>query len=261
LDEKVDEARVSKTANRIREVSLIIKDPVSVVDLVLSEARNSLFLRSVNIIKRQKEDFSMLNLRCTAIIYLVLSIALTACVASTPPPFTPDPTTTTIETPIPSEISVTLQSNNTFDLTAEQAQEVAVFIDFIRAYNNGRLNEALALLADDVGVSDCDYQNIKVITFEGKSQVAEWLQQHISDHDQLEISHIYDDNPDLNSGRHVLDVAYARRTSITLTKLGFSDGITPGLASKVIFTPQPTLIQSFANGPDGGDPELCRPGK
>jgi hypothetical protein len=76
---------------------------------------------------------------------------------------------------------------------------VAVFIEFIRAYNAGQLQSELALLAEDMSVSDCDYENIKVITFQGKSQVAEWLQQRISDHDQLEISHIYNENPDPSS--------------------------------------------------------------
>lgn len=151
-------------------------------------------------------------------------------------------------------------SNNTFDLTFEQAREVAVFIEFIQAYNTGQLQAALALLAENAGVSDCDYQNIKVVTFQGRSQAAEWLQQRISDHDRLEVSHIYDENPDSSSGRQVVGVTYARRTSMTLAKLGFGDGITPALASKVIFTPEPTLIQSFANGPYGGHPELCRPG-
>jgi hypothetical protein len=152
-----------------------------------------------------------------------------------------------------------LQPNNTFDLTAEQAQEVSIFMNFIHAYNHGRLDEALALLSDNVGVSDCDYKNIKVVTFQGKSQVTKWLQQHMADHDRLEVSHIFNENPDPSSGRHVIEVTYSRRTSMTLAKLGFNSGITPMLASKVIFTSQPTLIQSFANGPYGGDSELCRP--
>ena len=201
----------------------------------------------------------MLNLRHTLIIYLTLNIPLTACTTATPQPTTPVSITTTFDTPITQKIDATSQPNNTFNLTAEQAQEVAVFIEFIRAYNNGRLDEALALLAENVGVSDCDYLNIKVITFQGKSQVAEWLQQRISDHDQLEVSRIENENPDPSFGRHVISVAYARRKSMTLAKLGFKDGITPMLETKVIFTSEPTLIQSFANGPYGGDPELCRP--
>ena len=177
----------------------------------------------------------MLNLRRVLIVYLTLSVTLTACVTFTPQPTTLVPVTTTLDTPMAPEKNATSQPNNTFDLTAEQAQEVAVFIKFIQAYNAGQLQTALAFLAENAGVSDYDYQNIKVITFQGKSQVAGWLQQRISDHDQLEISQIHNENPDPSSSRHVIDVTYARRTSMTLTKLGYGDGITPRLGSKVIF--------------------------
>ncbi len=170
----------------------------------------------------------------------------------------PSPTPTSTMTDVPN--AATQTSRETFTLSGEQAQEIAVFMDFLRAYNNGRLDEALALLAEDVGVSDCDYQNIKVVTFQGKLQAADWLRQRISDHDRLEVSRIANENPDPGSGRHVIGVEYSRRTSLTLAKLGFGDGITPRLASKVIFTPEPALIQSFANGPYGGGPEPCRPG-
>ncbi len=197
----------------------------------------------------------MLNLRRVLIVCLIFGGTLTACGTTTPVPVT-----TTFDTPVAPEINTTSQPNNIFSLTAEQAQEVAVFMEFIRAYNAGQLQTVLALLAEDVGVSDCDYQNIKVITFQGKSQVTEWLQQRISDHDQLEVSRIENENLDPSSGRHVIGVTYSRRTSMTLAKLEFSDGITPTLASKVIFTSESTLIQSFANGPYGGDPSVCRPG-
>lgn len=202
----------------------------------------------------------MLNLRRTAIMYLVLGVALTACATAASQP-TPGILVTTISnTPITSKINATSQPKNTFNLTAEQAQEITVFMNFIQAYNNGRLHEALALLAENVSVSDCDYQRVKVITFQDKPQATEWLEHRISDHDQMEVSRIENENPDPASGRHVIGVVYARRTSTILTKLGFSEGITPTLASKVIFTSKPTLIQSFANAPYGGDPELCRSG-
>ena len=121
----------------------------------------------------------MLNLRRVLIVYLTLSVTLTACVTFTPQPTTLVPVTTTLDTPMAPEKNATSQPNNTFDLTAEQAQEVAVFIKFIQAYNAGQLQTALAFLAENAGVSDYDYQNIKVITFQGKSQVAGLLQQRI----------------------------------------------------------------------------------
>lgn len=168
------------------------------------------------------------------------------------------PTPTSSRMDVPS--AATSISHETFVLTGEQAQEIAVFMNFIHAYNNGQLDEALALLADNVGTSDCDYRNVRVVTFQGKSQVLGWLQQRISDHDRLEVSRIDNENPDPVSGRHVIGVTYSRRTNLTLAKLGFGDGIVPKLASKVSFTPEPTLIQSLGNGPYGGDPEFCRPG-
>ena len=195
----------------------------------------------------------MPNLRRVWIVCLAISIILVDCTTTT------SQSNTITNTPGTPPIDATLQPNNTFDLIAEQAQEVSVFMNFIHAYNHGRLDEALALLSDHVGISDCDYQNIKVVTFQEKSQVAEWLQQRISDHDRLEVSHIFNENPDTSSGRHVIEVTYSRSTSMTLAKLGFDNGITPTLASKVIFTSQPTLIQSFANGPYGGDSKLCHP--
>lgn len=201
----------------------------------------------------------MLNLRRTATIYLVLGVALTACRTAPSQPIPAVLVTTTFNTQITPTISATSQLNNTYNLTAEQAQEITVFMNFIHAYNNGQLDEALALLAENVSVSDCDYQRVKVITFQDKPQATEWLEQHISDHDQLEVSRIENENPDPISGRHVIGVVYVRRTSTILRQLGFSEGIRPTLESKVVFTSEPTLIQSFANGPYGGDPKLCRP--
>jgi len=202
----------------------------------------------------------MLNPRFILIICLIPVVTLTGCTTSSSQPAALIPVGTTFDTPTALEINPTSPPISTFDLSAEQAQEVAVFIEFIRAYNTGQLQAALALLDKNVGISDCDYKNIKVVTFQGKSQAAEWLRQRISDHDQLEINHIYNENPDPSSGRHVMAVTYARRTNITLANLGYEDGITPSLASKVIFTPEPTRIQRFANGPYGADVTACRPG-
>lgn len=147
----------------------------------------------------------------------------------------------------------------TFSLTGEQAQEIAVFMNFIHAYNNARTDDALALLSENIVGSDCDYQEVKIISFRGKSQAAEWLRNRFSEHDSLDVGRIFNENPD-PSGEHVIGVEYSRRSSTTLAKLGFGEGITPKLASKVIFGVAPALITAFANGPYGGDPNFCRPG-
>ena len=193
------------------------------------------------------------------ILLLTMSFILVACrsdVAAQPPvPIaSPQPTPTTTEI----SSAATQPGHETFAVTGEQAQEIAVFMDFIRAYNNGRLDEALTRLSDKINGSDCDYREVKVILFRGKSQAADWLRNRFSEHDRLEVSRIVNENPD-PSGAHVISVEYSHRSSTTLAALGFGKGIAPKIATKVIFEVAPTLIGSFANGPYGGDPELCRP--
>jgi hypothetical protein len=193
---------------------------------------------------------------------LIISISLTLAACRNQPPsptLTPTLSLTPIATAtdIPSVAAQT--SHKTFSLTGEQAQEVAVFISFIRAFNNGRLDEALGLLAKDVTGSDCDYEKVSLTFFKGKAEAAEWLRQRFADRDQLVVSGIYNENPDPRSGKHVIGVEYSRRKSLTLERLGFLEGITPNLASKVVFRSEPSLIQGFANGPGGGDLDFCRP--
>src|SRR5258708_27624738 len=90
------------------------------------------------------------------ILPLLVSSIIVACADQTPRP-------TPTATDIPSAANQV--SHLTFALSGEQAQEIAVFMDFIRAYNNARLDEALALLSEDVGGTDCDYRQVKVIVF------------------------------------------------------------------------------------------------
>ncbi len=141
-----------------------------------------------------------------------------------------------------------------FSVAARQAEEVAVIVAFVRAYNQGHLDEALALLDDTVRVSDCDYQAVNAVLFTGKSQVATWLRQRIADHDQLHISQIVNENPD---DELVAGIEYARRTSTTLQRLGFTNGIMPKNATKVLFTYDPVRIAAFVNA-GGGGPHECQ---
>lgn len=148
---------------------------------------------------------------------------------------------------------------STFDLTAQQAQEVRVVVQFIDAFNAQRFAEAMALFGPDPVVSDCDYRRIKAVEFTGRREVANWLRERFADHDRLEISRVANQNPDQPVG--VVAVEYARRTSDTLRALGFGAGIEPQLATKVLLTNRgPVSIRTFANGPVGGSPESCRPG-
>jgi hypothetical protein len=129
-------------------------------------------------------------------------------------------------------------------------------MDFLQAYNTGKFDAALALLDERIGISDCDYERVGVVAVAGKKDVGAWLQQRIADRDHLEVASIRNENP---GEELVVGVEYANRSSDTLRRLGFSRGITPKVATKVIFRSNPTRIGSFANSPLGGDPNLCRP--
>ena len=148
-------------------------------------------------------------------------------------------------------------AQTTFSLSAAQAREVSLTVQFITAFNGRRFHQTLALLTQRVSVSDCDYKNVRVVSLDGRQAVGRWLRQRFADHDRLIPARIYDENPDQPFG--VVGVEYSRRTSDTLRRLGFPKGIVPKLASKVGFATQPLRIRAFANGPYGGDPNLCRP--
>lgn len=109
--------------------------------------------------------------RHKSLLLLAMSFTFAACQYSTPSPMSA-PVASPRPTPAAADISsVATQINHeTFALTGEQVQEIAVFMDFMRAYKNGRLEAALALLSQDVAVSDCDYRAVTVILFRGKSQ-------------------------------------------------------------------------------------------
>ncbi len=184
-----------------------------------------------------------------------LSLTIVACntISPTPSPTRRSETPTAIATFAPSPTRL-----GTFNLTAEQAREVTTFMEFIRAYNAGQFDASLALLDEQVIGNDCDYGSAKVISFQGKSEAAEWLRQRIADHDRLEVSRLLDENPDPQTGRHVIGVEFARRRNTTLQRLGFPQGITPKLRAKVVFTAdEPTRILGFANS---GNSDECRPG-
>ena len=153
------------------------------------------------------------------------------------------------------EITAIVNKDTTFDLNGQQAQEVASLVNLLQAYNEGEIDNVLVLLDEGVVWSDCDYQTGKAVEFTGKPNVAEWIQQRLSDQDQFEIGHIANDNP-LNA--NVVGVSYIKRQSLTLANLGFAAGIQPQLATKVIFTSDHARILAFANGPIGGSPGACQ---
>jgi hypothetical protein len=144
-----------------------------------------------------------------------------------------------------------------FSLSVLQAHEVGVTVQFIAAFNGRRLERALDLLTPRVSVSDCDYRDVRAVSFNGRHEAARWLRGRFADRDRLTPTNIFSENPAQPVG--VVAVEYARRTSNTLRALGFSAGIVPKLASKIVFTAQPVRIRAFANAPVGGDSNFCRP--
>ncbi len=144
-------------------------------------------------------------------------------------------------------------------LDTQQAQEVAVLIEFIQAYNAGRVSTALSLFGPPWHWSDCDYRHVVVLVGQDETALRRWLQQRAADHDRLDIGSITVGTVQ----EQVLGVAFKRRTSDTLRALGRPQGIAPALSAKVIFdgraglTARPSIAQ-FANGPYGGSLDSCR---
>ena len=147
----------------------------------------------------------------------------------------------------------------TFRVGPEQARIVATLVAFLDAYNAGDVSRALALMTDDVSISDCDYRGPKLLNAVGHDAARQWLSNRAADHDRLILDGIRNENPDPASGSHVVAVSYARRTSDTLRALGFPNGITPRSATKAVFTATDDRLRVFANGPFGGPIELCTP--
>lgn len=142
------------------------------------------------------------------------------------------------------------------ELDARQAQEVAVLVEFFRAYNAGQVATALALFGPTWLWSDCDYRRGHVIVGKGIDSLKRWLLQRKADHDRLEIGSIYVGTLQ----EEALGASFRRRTNDTLRALGKSRGIVPAIAAKVIFgdVSGAVRITGFANGPYGGTQESCQ---
>jgi len=142
-----------------------------------------------------------------------------------------------------------------FSVTRQQAAEVVMVARFVDAFDAGRVNEAMALLGEEFGGSDCDYRHVAVVSFSGRQPTQDWLRPRAADHDRLDIREVYNLNPDQPGG--VVGVQWARRSSDALRALRFREGIVPQLDAKVVFD-RSDRIRSFANGPEGGSASICR---
>jgi hypothetical protein len=180
----------------------------------------------------------------------ILGVACSGSVSPSPSPTAQAPTPTA---------AAAATSALTFNVGAPQARMVATLIAFLDASNAGRVDAALALLTDDVGVSDCGYGPTRLITATGITAARQWLTDRAADHDQLLLENVRNENPDPASGSHVVAASYARRSSDALRSLGYPNGIKPQTATKVVFTATDDRIRGFANGPFGGPLSLCEP--
>jgi limonene-1,2-epoxide hydrolase len=141
-------------------------------------------------------------------------------------------------------------------LDAQQAEAVRTVIEFIQAYDRADLEAVIALMQDDVAYSDCDYANHTYIAVKGKTAVRDWLRARFADHDRWELG-------DVTLNNAVLAVALSNRSSDSLQAVGFSSGIKPRGAAKVIFIGHYPL-PSYGTGErdliaywNGGDAQIC----
>jgi hypothetical protein len=134
--------------------------------------------------------------------------------------------------------------------------DIIVILDFFNALNAGNFDDAVALLDDGIGISDCDFQALKNISFAGKLESAQWLRARIADHDRFFVNDV------LGGGLSpsVWGVEFDRRTSDTLRRLGFPNGIRNQISAKVILTSDLKQLDRLALGPGPlSDGSSCRP--
>lgn len=196
-------------------------------------------------------------MRTVRFAFLLLAVLFASCTSGV----TPNPTSSpgNVVSSIPSSAGAVVPLSPTplpltFHASASQARMVATVLAFIDAYNAGRVDAALAVLAPDVHASDCDYRTASPVFLDGTDAVRQWLRDRAADHDQLVLESIVNENPDPTARGFA--VSYGRRTSDTLRSLGFSAGVIPRLATKVAFTASDDRIRAFGNG---GNSEFCRP--
>lgn len=136
-------------------------------------------------------------------------------------------------------------------------ERVALIGRFLTALNAGEADVAVEAFAADSGFSDCDFIHARAYEQRGLSNVKAWIRERVQDHEAL-VAATYE-VPDLDP--LVAGISFASRSSDTLRRLGFPNGIVPDLAAKVRFTRRdgPLLIEEFASAPIGGPSTACRP--
>src|SRR5260221_12575030 len=104
---------------------------------------------------------------------LAAVIVSTACSASVSASPSPVASVARSATPSPDPL--------TFRVGPEQARMVATLVAFLDAYNVGDASRALALMTDDVSISDCDYRGPKLLNALGHDAARQELTDRAAD--------------------------------------------------------------------------------
>lgn len=113
----------------------------------------------------------------------------------------------------PSPIPVRTAATPAPTMSAERARAMAEA--YLAAYNAGDLDAALALLAEDVTIADCDYASGTRVSLSGKAEVVRWLRQRFADHDRFEVQRMSVNPQDFTTG-----ILYRQRTTDSLRAQG-----------------------------------------
>ena len=174
------------------------------------------------------------------------------CTAASPPRSAPTHPTTGVTAPQPSTVT---ETEATVTVDAARARQIAVVVSLLDAYAHSDAAAVLAHTTADVVWSDCDYAAGRAVDLHGVEQVRRWLASRFAAHDRLVLQAI---SYPASRDPRVLGVSFSHRSNSDLTAKGHPDGIQPPTAAKVIFAADGQAIQSFANGPVGGDQAPCR---
>lgn len=137
--------------------------------------------------------------------------------------------------------------------------EARLVLSFFNALDAGQMDAALAQLADDAQIGDCDLLKNQPVVFGGKegtlgwvqsdASVNEWLRERIADNEQFILRKIWVGDPSNGYTRDAVGVDLARRTNDSLRRIGYPNGITKNLGAKVILTADHKRIMTIALGP------------
>jgi hypothetical protein len=144
-------------------------------------------------------------------------------------------------------------------IDAAAARRVATVLKLVDAYNAADISGVQALLAPEVGWTDCAGDRFVSINSEfsrprplPKAETVPYLQARFADHDRLEIAKIT--TAPCNGGDCV-GIRFARRSNDSLRALGFPNGIVWPLTNKTVFDAN-GLVRAFANASGQQD---CHP--